>query len=199
MISASGCCSKRLDDGLGELVGGGAGGVELAQQGEGLAADGVLDQRRLVQLRRRAGRLRSGRPRRRCRGCGRRVAAAPAAGCGSAWPPRPGWGRRPARRGPRGGMRPSRLLGEGGEERRGSTRAAASAACCARWCGPRRRPAGRGRARRSPAPSSESAGSGRCAAQVGAQDVGQHQGVAGVGLLARRPSAGPGSGPPPAG
>ena len=35
--------------------------------------------------------------------------------------------------------------------------------------------------------------------QVGAQDVGQHQRVAGVGLLARRPRAGPGSGTPASG
>ena len=39
-----------LDDGGGELVGVGAGGVELAQQRERLTAEGVLDQRGLVQV-----------------------------------------------------------------------------------------------------------------------------------------------------
>ena len=50
MIAASGCGSNGLGGGGGELVGVGAGGVELAQQGEGLPADGVLDQRGLVQV-----------------------------------------------------------------------------------------------------------------------------------------------------
>ena len=39
-----------LGDGGGELVGVGAGGVELAQQGERLTAQRVLDQRGLVQV-----------------------------------------------------------------------------------------------------------------------------------------------------
>jgi hypothetical protein len=34
-----------LDHGAGKFVGAGGGRVELAEQGEGLAAEGVLDQR----------------------------------------------------------------------------------------------------------------------------------------------------------
>ena len=42
---------KRLGDGLLEVGGGGAGGVELAEQGQGLPAHGLLDERELAHLR----------------------------------------------------------------------------------------------------------------------------------------------------
>src|SRR5258708_27739779 len=42
---------KSLDGGLLEFVGCGAGGVELAEQGQGLAAHGLLDERQLAHLR----------------------------------------------------------------------------------------------------------------------------------------------------
>jgi hypothetical protein len=41
---------KRLGDGALEVVGGRAGGVELAEQGHGPAAHGVFDQRQLAHL-----------------------------------------------------------------------------------------------------------------------------------------------------
>ena len=41
---------KRLGDGVLEVGGGGAGGVELAEQGQGLPAHGVLDERELAHL-----------------------------------------------------------------------------------------------------------------------------------------------------
>jgi hypothetical protein len=41
---------KRLGDGLLEVFGGGAGGVQLAEQGQRLAAHGSFDQRELAHL-----------------------------------------------------------------------------------------------------------------------------------------------------
>jgi hypothetical protein len=41
---------KRLGDGVLKVVRGGAGGVELAEQGQGLAAHGLLDERELAHL-----------------------------------------------------------------------------------------------------------------------------------------------------
>ena len=46
MIAASGCWAKRSAVAAREVVGVGAGGVELAQQGQGLAPEGLLDQGR---------------------------------------------------------------------------------------------------------------------------------------------------------
>ncbi|WP_232836054.1 hypothetical protein [Actinocorallia populi] len=51
MISASGCWGEGLGRGLGKLVNGLAGGVELEDQGQGLRAEGVLDHRQLPRLR----------------------------------------------------------------------------------------------------------------------------------------------------
>ena len=73
---------KRLDGGGLEVVGAGAGGVELAQQGEGLAAHGLLDEGELAHLLGAEGLAQPLRPRRRCRGCGRPCAAGRAAGRG---------------------------------------------------------------------------------------------------------------------
>ncbi len=41
---------EAFDRGVGQLVGIGAGGVELAEQGERLSTEGVLDQRQLAQI-----------------------------------------------------------------------------------------------------------------------------------------------------
>jgi hypothetical protein len=49
MIPASGCWLLR--GGVLEVIGAGAGGVQLAQQGQGLAAHRLLDQRGLAHLR----------------------------------------------------------------------------------------------------------------------------------------------------
>ena len=42
---------KRLGDGALEVIGAGAGGVELAEQGQRLPAYGLLDERELAHLR----------------------------------------------------------------------------------------------------------------------------------------------------
>ena len=81
----------------------GAGGIELAQQGQGLLSHGLLDERELAHLLRAEGVAQPG-------GLGVDAAAASgfgqqccAAGSGSARRLRPGWERRPGRRGPRAG------------------------------------------------------------------------------------------------
>ena len=188
---------KRLGDGLLEVVGGGAGGVELAEQGQGLAAHGVLDERGLAHLR---GAERLAQPGR----FGVQAAAAAGllqqgaqlgqgelGGVGRGG----GGGQDGAGLGPRDA---AAGVGVGGQEA-GEVLAQVGA-----------EPVVRGGA----VPDGVLLGAGQhrdglgqlgvggqrpVRVHVGAQHVGQDERVAVVGFPARRSSAGPGSGPPPSG
>ena len=198
MIAASGCWAKRSAVAVGELVGVGAGGVELAQQGQGLLPEGLLDQRRVVQV------------------VGAQHLLEPVGfGVDAALPPgaaqqRPQLGQgQPGRRARGGG---------GGQQRRGLRGAAARRACWrtpARMAGvvlaqqraqlvvrvgraPRPRPAGRGRAPRWPGRvrsrrAAVGARPGRCAGCWPARARRRRR------TCAARPSAGPGSATPTSG
>ena len=50
MIGASGCWCEAFGGRVREVLGVGAGGVELAQQGQGLMPEGLLHQRGVVQV-----------------------------------------------------------------------------------------------------------------------------------------------------
>ncbi len=106
---------KRLDDGLLEVIGSRAGGIELAQQGQGLAAHRIFDERQLAHL-----------------GCAERLAQPGGFGVDAAAPPglsqqgpqlgerqrcASGGGRRDGQNGPGLGAGDAAAgIGEGGQE-----------------------------------------------------------------------------------